>query len=617
MRYFILFISISIMLLSQDKIEIRRTYFENGQISTETRYLNGEKDGVSKSFYSTGEIRNRLIYKDGRNTDYKVYRKDGSIKAYLDMSKENITVAKFERDNGDVFLDKEVHKDADNKDKFTIYRNENGYKIKLVLDDGELVEAPRVTFKNNPKQKNGEVDVYNKDGSIHKVQVVDGVVDGEMISSYRNDKEVFNYSNGKINGIQKKYKDDILIEEVEYKNNQKNGILREYYDDGTLKKEAIYENSKLIGDMIEYRQDGTIKNKITFANKGGGVVEFFDINQNIIKLEVTNFEFLKDKDNKSYMDKLKLYYSTSERYMDFNLSKGDGIAKLYYTTGEIKYIIPLKDYKVSGEAKKFYKNKKLRAIIPLSKDKIEGKIKVYYRDGKSLKYIMPYSNNLLNGMKIKYNLKKKIDYNMTYSDNMIDLSSDWHNIECDRVSYYENNNVEYNVSCKNSIKLIRGYYQNGMIEYEISYKNNFKDGISYLYYGNREFDEVSRLDDLMGKYKFENSIYRESIFIDNMLNGITKIYDKKGELIKEIRYKDNLKNGLERSYIDGELARETEYKNGKKSGREMIKYFNEVRVSYYKDNKKDGFENIYFNGELIEAKEYKDGNIVYEIEEVQ
>jgi|GEM_PF-1794617 len=649
MQKLILFLLSFLLLNAEDKIEIKRTYYESGELSSETRYVNDKKDGLSKQFYPNGEIRHKTIYDNGKDVVWEGYREDGTLSAHFDMKQENISKYKFIDQDGQTSFEHEVHKDPNNKDRATLFIKDKEYTAQFKTENYEAIEAPKVIFKDDPTRKDGEIIEYDEEGNIESyAKVKDGRLDGEAYSDYGYYKSIDNFENGKLNGMRKRYKDGILTQEIEFVDNQKNGISNEYYDDGTLKKEAVYEEGKLIGEMIEYRQDGSIKLKLVFNHKKGGTLKHYDRNKNLIKsAKLSNFAFLKDDDNKSYRDTLKLFYPNNKPYMDFNLSKGEGKLKIYYPNGKLKYLIPIKKYKAQGEAKKYYQSGKLRALIPMNKGHIEGIIRVYYPNGDALKYTLPYKKSRLSGTKIKYDRKRqKMDYNLTYSDGAFDLSKPYafKQDECNTTIYYENQKVEYNISCQKDTKVVTGYYQNGMIEYEIHYKKDQKHHISYLYYGNREFDEIAHLDDLHHEPIFENSIYKELRFIQDKLNGESKIYNLDGEMIKKINYKDgrrdgitteygytkysnkptttttayrnDKKDGIEQYYEEGELKRETHYKKGKKEGQEMIKEWGNKTVSYYKNDKKEGFETSYKNNKIIDGKEYRKGEVVYEVEEI-
>lgn len=650
MRTIILFLALFSCIYAQDKIEIKRTYYETGELSSETRYVNGKKDGLSLQFYPNGQIRRKNIYDNGKQVIFEGYREDGSQSAYFDMQQENISTYKFINEDGTTSMSHEVHKDPQDKKKYTIYLHENDYTLKVVEKDNYELEAPAVKFKDDPNRQDGRVVEYNDDGSpIYEANVKDGYIDGEVKFDYGYSSGIANYSNGKINGKQTKYKEGMLQREIEYKDNQKSGIWREYYSDGALKHEGVYEKDKLIGEFIEYREDGTIKSKMRFDKKDRTIRQEYDKNGNVIQIVHFNGNYSLDLSdlNKTTLYQQTLLYPNGKLYREFNRSKKGDRLMIYYPSGELKFTIPYTQHKAHGEAKKFYKNGKLRARIPMVKNKIDGTIRIYYPNGNSLKYTLPYKKNRLSGTKIRYDrLTQKVDYNISYSKDVIDLSKPYafKTLDCNTLSYYENRKLEHNISCTKESKKLTGYYSNGMIECEINYKKNKKEGLSYLYYGIKEFDELTHLGELRAPI-IENTIHQEITFANDQLNGITSIYDVQGEISKKISYKNNLregttteygvsrsdkkptktqteykndkKDGIERYYKEGELKRETTYKDGKKDGRQMKKEWSSKTITYYKNGKKEGFETQYNKDEkIIDGKEYNNGKIVYEIEEI-
>jgi antitoxin component YwqK of YwqJK toxin-antitoxin module len=649
-RVFTITLLILSTLLSEDTIQIKRTYYETGELSSETRYVNGKKDGLATHYYPNGTIRMKTTYKDDKDVINERYRPDGSMSSNFDRQTENVSKYKFMDKDGKVSWNSEWHQDPNDKDKYTHYEHEEDFTIKVDRKNGFELEAPAVIFKDNPDKKDGKVGLYNKDGTvIYEAEVKNGRVDGEITVDYGYSKGLHSYRDGKINGMQKRYEDNVLIHEIEYRDNKKEGIYRAYYKDGTPKHEGYYEEDRLSGEYISYRKDGSVKGKMRFDKKNRTTLRQYDRDGNLIQIVRFDGRYSLDLSdvNKTTLYQQSLLYPDGKLYREFNRTKKGDRVFIYYPTGELKFSIPYKNHKANGEVKKFYKNGRLRALIPMSKNKIEGSVRVYYPNGNSLKYTLPYKKDLLSGTKIKYDRKsQKSDYNMTYNKGVLDLSTPlrFKQNECNTTIYYENRNVEYNITCQKDTKLIKGYYHNGMIEYEISHTKGKKEGVSYIYHGKREFDELTTL----GKLKVldtPNNTHYEITFANDKRNGATKIYDKKGELAKEIEYKNNLregmsiefgvtkygkratkteteykndkKDGIELYYVEGKLERETIYKNGKKDGREMRKEWGRKIISDYQNDKKQGFETKYdSDGNIIDGKEYNNGEIVYEIEEV-
>lgn len=109
--------------------------------------------------------------------------------------------------------------------------------------------------------------------------------------------------------------------------------------------------------------------------------------------------------------------------------------------------------------------------------------------------------------------------------------------------------------------------------YSIGFRDNngMRQGEWQKYYSSGKVFIISRyIDDILegiviSKYKNGN-IQAENNYIKGKLNGVSKQYDNKGKLIREISYQDNLIYGNCIYYEDGIIQSERYYKNGIEDG---------------------------------------------------
>ena len=67
---------------------------------------------------------------------------------------------------------------------------------------------------------------------------------------------IYNYDNGKLDGIQKEwYRTGSLMAEWSYKNDKQHGLSKEWYLDGNVKNLKKFDNGKLINE-IKYDEKG-------------------------------------------------------------------------------------------------------------------------------------------------------------------------------------------------------------------------------------------------------------------------------------------------------------------------------------------------------------------------
>ena len=99
---------------------------------------------------------------------------------------------------------------------------------------------------------------YNKKGEL----------DGFQEEKFGKNKKESNYKSGKKNGIQKIWKDEILISEEFYEMEKKCGTHKKWYDNGMLKYSHDFKNDKPIGLVIGWYPNGQMQYQRIFSEKG-------------------------------------------------------------------------------------------------------------------------------------------------------------------------------------------------------------------------------------------------------------------------------------------------------------------------------------------------------------
>ncbi len=60
--------------------EVKKEYWDNGRLKSETHYKNGKEEGLETFWYKTGKKKNETHYKNGKeNGILKTWDKDGNI----------------------------------------------------------------------------------------------------------------------------------------------------------------------------------------------------------------------------------------------------------------------------------------------------------------------------------------------------------------------------------------------------------------------------------------------------------------------------------------------------------------------------------------------------------
>ena len=226
-------------IIYETKTKGKEFYGYNDRMLFEGEYLNGERNGIGKEYFSDDTISFEGRYLNGkRNGEGKKYNLDGKLKfegEYLNGNRWNgkgydiYNKITYEIKNGKGFI-KEYH-----------------YNGKLSFE-GEYLNGER----------NGKGKEYNSDGKLE--------FEGEYLNGRRWNGRFFDglgnivsqLKNGK--GLIKEFNEnDIILSEYDYVNGHKNGKVKEYNYDGKLIFEGEYLNGRKNGKGKEYDGNGFIK----------------------------------------------------------------------------------------------------------------------------------------------------------------------------------------------------------------------------------------------------------------------------------------------------------------------------------------------------------------------
>ncbi len=204
----------------------------------------------------------------------------------------SISAAGFKKVSSDIFDDQVTAEYVNDKYKLTIFYSK--------LDDDDYYEVSSTAYIITVTKKgtiydpdNGLKYSFRDDLTIEsEYHLKDGELDGQMIEFYPDGskKTISNWSKGKIsgkivnydeegnvsseyfvanellNGIRKDYESGILVREVNFKNDEEEGIEKTYYLNGKLKWTINFSNGKRNGIYQEYNMDGLMVRKETYVN---------------------------------------------------------------------------------------------------------------------------------------------------------------------------------------------------------------------------------------------------------------------------------------------------------------------------------------------------------------
>lgn len=173
--------------------------------------------------------------------------------------------------------------------------------------------------------------------------------------------------------------------------------------------------------------------------------------------------------------------------------------------------------------------------------------------------------------------------------------------------------------------IVRDYYGNGQLKSETVYKNNVLNGIYKIYYenGQKKYEMPyikGKVEGVVRSYYKNGQLESEILFKNNMINGLLIYYYENGHKKSETSYKNNLMDGLCIIYYDedsNKVLSETQYLNGKKEGLEKAYYGNGLliyEIPYINDRMegearfygKNKIRRVYYiNGEQVKKREWE------------
>ncbi len=468
--------------------------YPNGQVASEGMIVNGKPDGYWTTYYISGVKKS-----EGKRNNHLL----DSI--WLFFSETGDTLKKISY----------------------MYGKKNGYSISYdysVTNDpnnrGNVIS--RELFVNDKRE--GMAYYYYPDGAL---------------------KETVTYENGRKNGEAREYaRDGRIITVLEYRHNiitgkeeinrydeknQKIGTWREYYPDGRIKKEMSYIDGALNGLYKEFNEKGALVMAMRYAN---GKIMTDEVE------EQEGVEILNEFDEED-----RLIYSgpyrndvpigvhrrynaggeviSSVLYNDYGKVVSEGIVtqegkkegnwKDYYLSGELRAEGQYKDNKRTGQWVFYFKNGNIEQKGAYIQGRPHGLWNWYYDDGNLLREEY-YRMGREDGQSTEYSRNGEILTKGAYIDG--EKEGEWIYIVGDHTE-----KGKYISGMENGVW--KHFYENGNLKYEGNYIQGFPDGKHRFYYENEQ-------------------LRKEQYYVMGIRESNWKKYDREGNLVMTITYKDNV-----------------------------------------------------------------------------
>jgi len=404
--------------------------------------------------------------------------------------------------------------------------------------------------------------------------------------------------------------------ELNFENNELNGVQKYYDEEGKLSEEKSYAKGKLDGkrtvyypsgniSLVENYKDGELEGKSTSYNVNGGI----NCDGNFIKGELDG--------------SLICYYPDGSKKSDSKYINGkmDGQYTTYNKVGDISTTESYKNGELNGKYTKYYDTKTIAEEAEYLNDKVVGSFKKYYPN-KKLKEEYVYKNNIIassteyyaTGMKSgESTYNEKGDLMMTtYFNPMGEKSYEelFNTKEIKFIKQYSRNNPK-----PTEINLARKAFEiktlDGKVTATGSFERGKRNGEWKNFFNSGQLQMISNFS--KGQQQGLNTLYNKTgklssirNYENDTLQGRNDIFTDRG-LRKTFYYRDGDLNGPYKSYYpDGKLMVEGFYANDDLFGK---------RLTYSQNGRLISVESCYkglvTSDDLYNAKGEKEATVEY------
>ena len=195
-----------------DHVQVKKEYWDNGNLKSELRYVNDKLNGVSSWYLANGKVQLEVTYKDDTM--------NGPLRRWYD--------------NGNL-MEESWYKDGVQDSVF------HAYSLKgILVEEGYYVDG----------KLNGDYKRWYENGQVFQDgRYVDGMMDGPWIMFYGDGNLAANADFDMGTGVQTSYEHSgykCLV--TNYVDNEKHGRETYYNPDGKVTRVAVYEYGEWIRD---------------------------------------------------------------------------------------------------------------------------------------------------------------------------------------------------------------------------------------------------------------------------------------------------------------------------------------------------------------------------------
>lgn len=298
------------------------------------KYKNGYLNGVKKQWYQSGKLKENAIYRNGKISSRKKYFSNGKLRKKETFDNGNIISSILYNKDGTPKNSSPTTSEVINKPKKTNSQTSN---IAQNPNNTASVIPSQETSVPNSDSFNGLLRIYYPNGKVKRVTFhKNGLLVKDSIF-YDNEslKMTKKFSDGELIHHEKYSDKNILLKEMNFLNNKKEGIQRANFENGKPKIIEEYKN----GDLVHYEayfENGNLKHEQNYKfNKKNGVQKLFDSSGELLSLQV--FDMGKLVKNEIYGDNFKKIITHINGLIETKkYNKNDQLIRLQYIDEKTK-----------------------------------------------------------------------------------------------------------------------------------------------------------------------------------------------------------------------------------------------------------------------------------------
>ncbi len=376
-----------------------------------------------------------------------------------------------------------------------------------------------------------------------------------------------NYMKGLKNGLQKTFRDNVVVKEENFVSDKLQGYTKTYYLNGALEEEIPFVDGKEKGEGYGYEKDGRITALNTY--KAGVVTRKYRINR-FDEADMKQGIWMSFHKNRQ----------VSEEGPYVNDLK-HGYWKYYQPNGNLKRV----EKWVMGELQQ----------DAVEVEKIEIRREIHPENGK-LSFKGAYRNDKPEGVHRRYDEEGNVIESKIYDEGILlfeGILDEEGSRQGKWKEYYPSGELKSEGNYKDNFKVgeWKYYYRDGNIEQTGSYQRGLASGLWIWYYPNGQ-------------------VWREEEYYLGQEEGISTEYSDSGTVLAQGNYLEGLREG-KWFFAINDHREEGSFFEGERTGEWKHYYLDNNQLRFegrYENNLEDGTHSYYYpNGQIKRRGNYKLG----------